>query len=97
MPWQDLQHMANDNIRCQGWQLKKLKSNWNEETNKKKNEKYNIDNNCASLVLTYVTVCYQTASYVGVDFRHFHIIRESLKGMRINFICNTRICIINNF
>ena len=48
-------------------------------------------------MLTDVTICYQTVSGVGVDFRHFHIICESLKGMRINFICNTRISIIINF
>ena len=31
-----IQHMVIDNTRCQGWYLKKLKYNWNEETYKKK-------------------------------------------------------------
>ena len=52
---------------------------------------------CVLWVLAYITICNQTMSSIRMDLCHFQILRESLKRMRINFLCDTRVCIVYNF
>ena len=46
---------------------------------------------CVLWVLAYITICNQTMSSIRMDLCHFQILRESLKRMRINFLCDTRV------
>ena len=51
---------------------------------------------CVLRVLAYITISNQTMSSISMELCHFHILRKSLKRIRINFLFDTRVRIVYN-